>query len=120
MGNTNITTPESAPLMTAVRQLQSALQRPGWEFLPALDGYSLVSVYKGDVEHEPVVAWAFDSEGSGPYPVTLDGIDEDGRAISLPDGRVWEDGIYYPSGLGWKVMLKRRFDEAQARKAAKQ
>lgn len=98
-----------------------ALQQGALKVTPAVPGYFVISLMcnedasQVEIFKNPVIAWALEHESFQPYPITIEGIDDDRPAILQPDGSVecpgfgsftsinqWRDKQPYPHVEGQK------------------
>jgi hypothetical protein len=85
------------------------------QVIPAAPGYFVISpVYDSDktqvfIDHmaDPVIGWAIDRDSLQPYPITLNGVEENTPSILKPDGSIDRLGMEsYASLANWIADLK--------------
>lgn len=85
--------------------------------VPAVPGHFVISpVCDIDKPHlindyclDEVLAWALDRDSLQPYPITLDGLDDNTPSILRPNGKIHRLGMEsYDSISQWMADLNRR------------
>ena len=77
-------------------QRNSPMTYISMQVIPAAPGYFVISpVFDTDktdvfIDHmaDPIIGWAVDRESFQPYPITLNGVDENTPSILKPDGSI--------------------------------
>lgn len=100
--------------MTSGRRNSSAPFMP-MQALPAAPGFFVISpVFDPDktdklidIHMQEVIGWALDRDSLQPYPITLEGVDEDMPSILKPSGKIDRLGLEsYDSIVQWIADLR--------------